>query len=136
MPDTALNAIWGTTVAREDIREGDRWFTNTDKTFTFTVRDDAGVAKNVTGWTLSWVVKRTKETADASAIVTKTTTAGGITIVNAAAGIVRVTIAAADTDATVKARVYWHELKRTDTGLKAVLTHGLAVLRRGAHLSS
>lgn len=122
-------------MAVEDIRESARFFTNTDKTFTFTIVDDDGAAKNVSGWALSWVLKRTKADADASAIITKTTAAGGITIVNGPAGIVRVSIAAGDTDETVKARVYWHELKRTDTGLKAVLTHGLAVLRKGAHLS-
>lgn len=94
----------------------------------------SGTAQNITGWTLSWVLKRKTSDADVSAILTKTTAAGGIALTTAASGIATVTIADTDTD-TFTPGTYYHELKRTDAGFETVLITGRAVLKRALHRS-
>lgn len=133
MDDIELTAIWGADVIREDILESDRWFTNEDRGIGYTCQDGAGDPVVMTGWALSWVMKRNASDADASAILTKTTAGGGITLTSASRA--RVVIAAGDTDGTVRPRQYWIELKRTDAGNERVLARGLGKLQRSAHIS-
>lgn len=118
-----------------DILDDDRWYTNSDFVINCFIKQADGVtAQNVSGYTFSWLLKKRAADADASAILTKTTVSG-ITIVDAPAGHVRITIANGDTDGTVKSGMYLHELKRTDTGFEVVVVSGLAKLLRSAHLS-
>lgn len=118
-----------------DILESDRWFTNSDYALNCYVKQaDGTTAQNIAGWTLSWVLKKRASDPDANALITKTTVSG-ITIVDAAQGHARISIAKADTDATFKSGTFHHELKRTDAGLYVVVIYGLAVIKRSAHLS-
>jgi hypothetical protein len=79
-------------------------------------------ATNITGWGLQFTVKRGYE--DGTALLTKTT-AGGITITDAANGVFKITLASDDTNnATVGAGAYVFDVQRTDGGSRAVLTIG------------
>lgn len=118
-----------------DIRDSDRFFTNTDFAVNFTVKQaDETTPQPITGWALSWILKQRATDPDGSAVLTKTTASGGITITNGPAGQCVVTITDTDT-ASLKPGAYVHELKRTDPGSEAVLCSGMAVLRRSAHIS-
>lgn len=79
-----------------------------NKLIDVTVVDGDGVAVDITGATIKWVLAKT---AGDSALVTKTT-GDGITITDAAAGKFRVTLVPADTESL--AGVYYHEAEVTD----------------------
>ena len=118
-----------------DILESDRFFTNADKELTFAIKQADGVTpQNITGWALSWMLKRRKTDADASALVTKTTGGGTITITDGPNGVCTLTVTDENT-AAVRAGLYVHELKRTDVGAETPLTEGTVVLRQSAHIS-
>lgn len=115
-----------------NITSDDDFFLGEDKTLSFTVyQSDGSTAQNITGWALSWMLKKDARDADADAKVTKTT-GSGITITSGAAGTLTVTIDDTDT-ASLAAGVYQHELKRTDDGFETVLTFGTCVLRQSVH---
>ncbi len=117
------------------IDEADRFFTNADKLIKFIVYQEDGVtAQNITGWALSWLLKRRATDADAAAAVTKTTGVGSITITNGTTGLCQLTVTDEDT-AVVKAGIYVHELKRTDAGSETPLSEGTVVLRQSKHIS-
>lgn len=117
-----------------DIRESDRWFTNTDYDINFTVlQSDESTAQDISGWSLSWLLKKRASDLDANALITKTG-GSGITITDGANGLCTVDIDDDDTDG-MSPGVYVHELKRTDAGLETVLCSGVAVLKRSAHVS-
>lgn len=112
-----------------NITKDDGWYLGEDKSLAFTVyQSDGTTPQDMTGWALSWRIKKKRTDADASAILTKTT-ASGISI---STSVATVTVADTDTDA-LTARGYYHELKRTDAGFEAVLSQGVAVLQRGVH---
>ena len=81
-----------------------------DKTVRFTVTDQDGVAQDLTGASATWAFSRRARRA---AIATKTV-GSGITISDAANGIVDVTVARADTE-TIEGDFY-HELEIVDGG--------------------
>lgn len=116
----------------EDIATSDGWYLDEDKGLVITVyQSDGTTPQSISGWSLSWMLKRRLTDADASAILTKTT-ASGIALTTPASGICTVTIA--DTDTTsIASGDYYHELKRTDAGYESVLVTGKAVLLRGVH---
>lgn len=114
-----------------DIEWGDKFFTASDYPFEVQVLDVNGEAENITGWALSWVMKKKATMADADAAIAKTTAGTGITISSASEGICVVHVLAEDSD--VRAGTYVHELKRTDSGSQRVLVRGLAVLRKATH---
>lgn len=117
-----------------DIEESDRFFTNADKLLTFQVKQSDGItAQAITGWALSWVMKRRFTDADASALITKTTP-GGITITDGPNGECRLTVTDEDT-ALIRAGFYVHELKRTDAGAETPLCAGTVILRQSGHIS-
>ena len=117
-----------------DITEADRFFTNADKVFTFAIKQaDQTTAQNITGWALSWMLKRRATDVDASALIVKTT-AAGITITDGPNGICTFTVTDENT-AAVRAGFYVHELKRTDTGAETPLCEGTVVLRQSAHIT-
>ena len=118
---------------RDDIEADDDFFTGEDKTITATIyQADGTTPQNITGWSLSYLWKRAKTDTDAEAVLTKTTSAGGIVLTTPVSGVCTITIADTDTDGLV-ARQYWHELKRMDGGSETVLTTGTVELQQAAH---
>lgn len=109
------------------------FFTGEDKSLTFTIVDAAGVAQNISGWALSWMVKRRKTDADAAALLTKTTAAAGIALTTPASGICTVTVEDSDLVTLAGGQLYYHELKRTDPGFETVLSFGQFVLNQAVH---
>jgi hypothetical protein len=117
---------------RDDIENGDDFYTGEDKTLTVTIyQADGTTAQNITGWTLSYTWKKALSDPDAAAVLTKTTSSG-IALTTPGSGICTITIADTDTDA-LTARTYVHELKRTDAGSETVLTTGTVVLQQAVH---
>lgn len=118
-----------------NIEEADRFYTNADKLIKFAVKQvDEVTAQNISGWALSWMLKRRATDADASAKVTKTTGAGNVVITDGPNGLCQVQVSDEDTAAVV-AGFYVHELKRTDVGAETPLCDGTVVLRQSKHIS-
>jgi hypothetical protein len=125
-----------------NITEEDDWFVGEDKTFPSTIYQSdyavnplngavTGTLQDITGWTLSWLVKRKASDLDAAALITKTTTSG-IALTTPASGLCTITVADTDTD-SIPAGTYHHELKRMDSGFESVLIQGRVVLRGAVH---
>lgn len=118
------------------------FFTGEDKQLTCTVYqagttlDQAeagtGTPQNITGWALSWMLKKRQTDTDAAAKVTKTTAGGTISMTTPGSGVCEVGISDTDIDA-LPAGLYWHELKRTDAGSETVLIYGTFVLKQALH---
>jgi hypothetical protein len=108
----------------QHITAAHEFFVGEDKTLTFTL-----TGETITGWALSWMLKRKATDTDAAAKVTKTTS-DGITITSATT--CQVEVEDVDTD-PLRADIYWHELKRTDAGLETILSYGTCVLRQSVH---
>lgn len=120
---------------KTDILEKDRWFTNSDYQINCFIKQADGVTvQNISGWVFSWLLKKRLTDPDVNAILAKTS-GSGITTIDGAAGHVRVTIIADDTDGVVRAGVYVHEVKRTDTGFETPVIQGIAILRQSAHIT-
>ena len=125
------------------ITGADEFYVGEHKPLTFTVygpdATDAQIAagtatpQDISGWALSWRLKRSVDDPDTRTIATKTTGAG-IVLTTPASGLCTVTVTAADT-LRLPAGQYVHELKRTDSGFEAVLAHGPVTLLQGAHRS-
>ena len=81
-----------------------------DQDLAFTVKDEAGSAVDITGFTIAW---RLATHVTAPMLVSKAT-GGGITITDAVQGEFTVALAAADTAGL--AGVYYHEAELTDGG--------------------
>jgi hypothetical protein len=90
-------------------------FTGNDKYIEVTLRNPNSTPYNITGCTFTWVLKLTKA---AAALITKTSPTG-VSIINAAGGILRVNIADTDTDPLTEA-AHWHELKMVTVGLEEI----------------
>jgi hypothetical protein len=112
-------------------------FQGEDRRYIFTVLNVAETtAIDISGWSLSWMVKRNRGDADASALVSKSTAVSGIAIsgtfnadpdVNTQ--IATVTVDDTDTVSSLSVIVvpdglYSHELKRMDAGFETVLSYG------------
>jgi hypothetical protein len=112
----------------------DSYFTGEDKSLVFTIyQADGTTAQNITGWALSWMVKRNATDADGSALVTKTTAGGGVVLTTPASGVCTVTVEDTDIANIVGGNSYVHELKRTDAGAETVLSYGSLVLGQAVH---
>ena len=111
-----------------------------DHQFIFTIlNDDEDAAVDITGWALSWMVKRHARDADASKLLQMTTALGTIVISGTYAAapeantqVATVTVADTDTDA-IAPGLYQYELKRTDATLEAPLAYGAILFRQGVH---
>lgn len=127
------------------ITADDRWHVGEDKTLSFVIYTDSTktVVRDVTGFALSWKLATAPGQA---ALLTKATGGSGITIsgvFNADPDVNTqvVDVAIADTDtqpdagSALPASTYYHELKRTDAGLEAVLAQGRVRLLSSVHLS-
>jgi hypothetical protein len=89
--------------------------------------------QDITGWSVSYMIKRSLDDLDVDAVLQKTT-ASGITLTTPTSGIMNITIADTDTDGLTAGR-YYHEVKRTDAGQETVLAKGTCVLQQGVHRS-
>lgn len=108
------------------------WFTGEDKALVFTIYEsDETTPQDITGWTVSWRLKRRQSDADSAALLTKTV-GSGIALTTPLSGVLTVSIADTDTDA-ILAGSYFHELKRTTDGSETVLSFGSAVLKQALH---
>jgi hypothetical protein len=116
-------------------------YLGTDHTFIHQcLNEDEDAVIEITGWALSWMIKRSRSQVDASAVLTKTTSSG-IAIsgtYNADPDVntqlATVTIADTDTDALTAGSCIW-ELKRTDAGSETILGYGPITLIRSVHRS-
>lgn len=123
----------------QPISGDDAYFQGTDFTYPFTIKNGAETAcVDITGWALSWMVKRYQSDADLSALVTKTTVAGivisGVFNSVPATNTQIATVTVDDTDTTaIPEGLYHHELKRTDNGFETVLAFGAFALVQGVH---
>ena len=117
------------------------YFIGTDHDFEFVILNDAGTqAINISGWPLSFMVKRSLGHLDAAAKVTKAT-GSGITITGTydadpALNTQKATVSIADTDTdALPAGEYFYELKRTAVSAEAVLAYGTFTMLRSVHRS-
>jgi hypothetical protein len=94
------------------IKQGDHWFIGEDRTLRFSVIDEDGLAQNISGWSLEWLLR--ERPWGAQALITKSTGAG-ITITSPTTGVCEVAIADDDTIALAPG-VYFHTLRRTNAG--------------------
>lgn len=112
-----------------DIDSSSEVFAGEDKTITFTVRDDAGVAVNVSTWAFAWQLRLTRY--NPTAILAKESGNGIAFVTNGTDGQVRVTLTENDTR-DLKAGTYYHGLARTNPGAFDVNAEGQFVLRKAA----
>jgi hypothetical protein len=125
---------------QRNVTRTDNVFTGEDKLLIFKIyQSDSVTPQNITGMGLSWMLKRNKYDSDLAAKVAKTI-GNGISITgtfNADPLIntqqVEVTLSDDDTALLSSTIVYYHELKRTDGNVEAVLTYGTFALRQGVH---
>ena len=116
-----------------NISPADDFFTGEDKTLPITIYQANGTtAQNITGWNLSWLVKRKRLDLDVAAVVTKVTPTG-ITLTTPLSGLCTVTVTDEDIATLSADTLYYHELKRTDVGSETVLTFGTFRLRQAVH---
>lgn len=81
------------------------------KALVFTITDGAGVAINLSGSTVHWIMQHSLT--DSVALLEKHV-GSGITLTDAEAGILTVTLAAKDTEGLAGGN-YYHELEITDS---------------------
>lgn len=95
-----------------DILNTDNLRKGSNYTITFTVLDDNNDPVNISGWSLTytWKVRDT----DAAAVLTKTV-GSGITLTDPTNGVGTIALVPADTS-SLRPRVYYHRLMRTDAG--------------------
>lgn len=113
----------------------------TDQSYEFTAYTSSAqtTIREITGWALSFLVKRKATDADVDAVITKTTAGGGIVIsgtfnATPASNTQKATVSIADTDTdSLTAGVYRWELKRTDAGSEARIAYGTIVLNQTVH---
>lgn len=123
----------------QDIVGDDAFLQGTDFTYPCEILNGAETAAiDITGWALSWLVKRYKADADVAALITKTTSSGiaiaGSYNATPASNTQRATITVEDTDTTsLSPGLYYHELKRTTSGSETVLITGLFELADTVH---
>lgn len=109
-------------------------------TYDFTVytSSDQDAITDITGWTLSFLVKRRPTDADVDALVTKTTAAGivisGVFNASPATNTQKATVTMVDTetDAIAAATYYW-ELKRMDAGSEQRIGYGRIAFNQTVH---
>lgn len=113
---------------RQDIAND--YFTGEDKDLVFTVYSSNAqtAAQNITGYTITWMLKAKRGAADADALLTKTAT-----LTTAASGICTVSLTDDDISTLVGEKRYFHELKRTDSGNETVLSYGTFTLQQAVH---
>ncbi len=127
---------------RTNIAIDDALAIGTDHEFAFHIKNKAETeSRDITGWGLSFMVKRRLSDSDAHSVVTKSTTAGGIVFegvfdsdpdVNTQLAVV--SVSDDDTDGVTPGLCYY-ELKRTDAGFEELLAQGNLTLSQAVHRS-
>ena len=112
---------------RFDIDASDGWFIGEDKTIEIdVVQSDGSTAQTMTGWALTWELKRSQFH---STVLISKTTASGISIGNGDGTDDRASITVADTDTEdLEPGTYYHQLRRSDAGSEVILSRGDAVI--------
>lgn len=120
----------------------DPLFLGTDFAYRFQILNLVETAAvDITGRSLSWMLKRSLDDPDSAALLTKSTSGGGLAISgtydadpedNEQRAIV--SIADTDTDALQPKDRHW-ELKCMDPGAELVYAYGIVPLVRGVHRS-
>jgi hypothetical protein len=111
----------------------DGWFIGEDKLLEYEVlQEDEATPQDVTGWAMSWALKRNDNASDPP-IISKTTVSGititGIFNAVRATNTQRVIITIIDTDTdALRAATYRYALKRTTEGFESILAYGNATL--------
>jgi len=95
-----------------------------DRDLIFTIKDSAGVAVNISGFSFKWRME-----AGSSSVTKNSTTASEITVTDGAAGEVTVYLDPSDTLAL--AGDFHHELQSTAAGVVTTEAIGLATLLEG-----
>lgn len=113
------------------------YWLGTDQAFQFTVyRSKAKSAiRDISGYTLTFMVKRNKSDADGSALFSGAATVSGTYNSDPATNTQIATATIADTDlptSTTAGQVHW-ALKRTDAGAEQILAYGRMLLLRPVH---
>jgi hypothetical protein len=113
------------------------YFLGNDKAFDFTVYRDKSKSqiRDVSGYTLSFMLKRGKSDADGAALYSGSATVTGTYNIDPAANTQKAVAQLSDTDlpvSTTAGQVHW-ELKRTDAGSETVLAYGRMLLIRPVH---
>jgi hypothetical protein len=118
-----------------NLDDDDDFFIGEDKTLGpgTIYQQNKRIPQDITGWSVSYMIKRSLDDLDVDAVLQKTT-ASGITLTTPTSGIMNITIADTDTDGLTAGR-YYHEVKRTDAGQETVLAKGTCVLQQGVHRS-
>lgn len=75
-----------------------------------------GVAIDITGSTMRFTAKNDPSDADGSALISETTTGGGITLVTPASGVYRITLAPGDTTGLTVSSVLHYDVQLTTAG--------------------
>jgi len=124
---------------QQDILGDDAYLQGTDFTYPCEILNGAETAAiDISGWALSWLVKRYKADADNAALITKTTSSGiaiaGSYNSDPDVNTQLATITVEDTDTTaLSPGIYYHELKRTTAGSETILIYGRFELRDTVH---
>jgi len=107
--------------------KSDQWFRGEDKTLQFTITSDGTTAVDISGWSLQFILCNL----DGTTVFTKdnVVSGGGINITNPTNGVLEVDIDDVDTDPLLVEK-FKYELRRSDTGLEAVLAHGTAFIQQ------
>jgi hypothetical protein len=112
----------------------------TDQAYDVTVytSEDKTTVREITGWAMSFLIKRKQNDVDASALITKTTSAGiaigGSFDATPEDNTQKATVTIADTDTDdIYPGVYYWELKRTDAGSEARVAYGTISLNQTLH---
>jgi hypothetical protein len=110
-------------------------WSGTDFQYIFHILNDAETAAiNISGWTLSWKVKRRRTHADVDAVLTKTPAIAGAYNADTSLNLQRATVSVEDVDTdSLTARTYVYELKRMDAGAETVLAYGDLELMQSVH---
>ncbi len=114
------------------LRQDFTMYLGEDRDWQFTVTDANGAAQNMGGWAMECVLRTSPNSA--SALFTKTTSAGEIVISSSAAGtndVATVTVIDDDT-LSLQPQKYWYTLRRTDAGNEVVISFGELTLERQA----
>lgn len=115
----------------QNITADDHYMAGEDKSLRYFVVDSAGATKDMTGWALEWVLRRSA--ASSTATLTKTTGAATIVIDNGNGTGDMATVTITDDDTlNLVTGTYVYALRRTDAGSEQVLAFGTLELLKPA----
>jgi len=122
-----------------NLLDTDGYWLGSDYSYVFTIKNTLeNACVDITGWALSFKVKRQAADHDGHAVMSKAT-GSGITIAGSfnadpAINAQTATVTIADTDTDVLEEGTYHfELKRTDPGAETILAYGALDLIRSVH---